>query len=168
MLENNLRKLVVLYILNEVNLPLSNTTISELMVGEYYSPYFQLQETLTELVQVRLLRMIQSNLETQYEITKDGKVTLDFFHDEIPEKVKATVQNYLKDNMIEIRQDTDIHSEYYPNKRGGFYVHLVAKDNQQLLIELTLLMGDEPSALQLCNRWKENYAIVYKELLSSL
>lgn len=168
MLENNLRKLVVLYILNEVNLPLSNTTISELMVGEYYSPYFQLQETLTELVEVHLLRIIQRNLETQYEITKDGKVTLDFFVDEIPDKIKATVQAYLKDNMIEIQQDTDISADYYPNKRGGFYVHLVAKDKNQLLIELTLLMGDEPSALLLCNRWRENYALVYKNLLCSL
>lgn len=168
MLENKLRKLVVLYILNEVNSPLSNTTISELMVGEYYSPYFQLQETLTELVEVHLLRIIQTNLETRYEITKDGKVTLDFFVEEIPEKIKATVQKYLKENMIEIRNDTDISADYYPNKKGGFYVHLVAKDQKQLLIELTLLMADEASALQLCNQWKENYALVYKQLLSTL
>lgn len=168
MLENKLRKLVVLYILNEVNLPLSNTTISELMVGEYYSPYFQLQETLTELVDVHLLRIIQKNLETQYEITKDGKVTLDFFVEEIPDKIKATVQTYLKENMIEIRQDTEVSADYYPNKKGGFYAHLVAKDQKQLLIELTLLMADEPSALRLCNQWKDNYAFVYKQLLSTL
>lgn len=168
MLENKLRKLVVLYILNEVNLPLSNTTISELMVGEYYSPYFKLQETLTELVDSHLLRLIQSNLETQYEITKDGQVTLDFFGEEIPQKIKSTVEKYLKENMIDLKQKNDISADYYPNKTGGFYVHLAAKDHRQLLIELTLLMADEHSAIKLCNQWKENYAMIYKQILSSL
>ncbi|MDO4765737.1 MAG: DUF4364 family protein [Eubacteriales bacterium] len=168
MLENRLRKLVVLYILNEVNLPLSNTTISELMVGEYYSPYFQLQESITELVESHLLRVIQKKLETLYEITKDGQVTLDFFAEDIPEKVKATVKAYLKENMIEIRQENEISADYYPNKAGGFYTHLIAKNNKQILIELTLLMADEGSAIQLCNRWRENYALIYKQLLSSL
>lgn len=168
MLEGKLRKLVVLYILNEVKVPLSNTTISDLMVGEYYSPYFQLQETLTQLKEAHLLRIIQSNLETQYEITKDGMVTLDFFAEDIPDKVKSTVQAYLKENMLEIRQGSDISADYYPNKAGGFYAHLVAKDHKQLLVDLTLLMADEASALQLCNQWKDNYALVYKNLLSSL
>ena len=165
MLENKLRKLVVLYILNEVKLPLSNTTISELMVGEYYSTYFQLQEALTELCDVHLLRVLPKNPETQYEITTDGQVTLDFFAEEIPEKIRTTVQNYLKHNQIELRQATEVAADYYPNQGSGFYVHLVAKDQGQLLIELTVLTADEASALRLCTRWRENYALIYKQLL---
>lgn len=165
MLENKLRKLVVLYILNEVSLPLSNTTISELMVGEYYSTYFQLQEALTELADVHLLRVLPKNPETQYEITKDGQVTLDFFAEEIPEKIRMTVQNYLKSNQIELRQATELSADYYANKDGGFYVRLIAKDQGQLLIDLTVLTPDEAAALRLCRSWRENYAMIYKQLL---
>ncbi len=168
MLENKLRKLVVLYILNKVDLPLTNTTISELMVGEYYSSYFQLQEALTELADANLLRILPKNPETQYEITKDGRVTLDFFIEEIPAKVRMTVQHYLKENMIELRQDTDIQANYYATENGGFYAHLVAKDQRRLLMELTLRMADESSAVELCNRWRENYALIYKQLLKNL
>ena len=47
-------KLIVLYMLNRVDFPLTNSQISEFILDEGYTTYFKLQQALSELIESRL------------------------------------------------------------------------------------------------------------------
>ena len=51
-----LYKLIILYILNRVDFPLTNAQISEFILEEGYTTYFKLQQAISELVEANLIR----------------------------------------------------------------------------------------------------------------
>ena len=50
-----LYKLIILYMLQNVNFPLSNTQISDFILEKEYTNYFHLQEALSELQDTKLI-----------------------------------------------------------------------------------------------------------------
>ena len=48
-----LYKLIVLYMLEKVDFPLTTSQISEFILDKGYTTYFKLQETLSEMVEIR-------------------------------------------------------------------------------------------------------------------
>ena len=62
-----LYKLIVLYMLDKVDFPLTTSQISEFILDKGYTTYFRLQETLSELTDSELLK-----IETQpYTLPSD-------------------------------------------------------------------------------------------------
>ena len=51
-----LYKLIILYMLNEVDFPLTNSQISEFILDEGYTTYFKLQQALSELLESGFIR----------------------------------------------------------------------------------------------------------------
>ena len=74
-----LYKLMILYMLNKVDFPLTNSQISEFILDRDYTDYFQLQKVLSELVETELLRKRTISNSSYYEITEEGKKTLSYF-----------------------------------------------------------------------------------------
>ena len=50
-----LYKLIVLYMLDRVDFPLSTSQISEFVLDKGYTTYFKLQQALSELIPLRLI-----------------------------------------------------------------------------------------------------------------
>ena len=70
---HSLYKLIVLYTLSRVSFPLTNAQISDLFLSENYTHYFQLQETLSEMIESGLLSSETKNHTTYYQMTDSGK-----------------------------------------------------------------------------------------------
>ena len=50
-----LYKLIILYMLNRVTFPLSNSQLSEFILEKEYTDYFTLQQTIHELTESKLI-----------------------------------------------------------------------------------------------------------------
>ena len=74
-----LYKLMNLYMLRRVNIPLTNAQLTDFFLKHEYAPYFTLQQVLNELLESGLIRMHSNHSTTRYEITKEGEETLEFF-----------------------------------------------------------------------------------------
>ena len=51
-----LYKLIILYMLNKVDFPLTNSQISEFILDEGYTSYFKLQQAISELIESGFIR----------------------------------------------------------------------------------------------------------------
>ena len=51
-----LYKLIILYMLDKVDFPLTNAQISEFILNKGYTTYFKLQQALSELTEAELIR----------------------------------------------------------------------------------------------------------------
>ena len=76
-------KLIILYMLDKADSPLTNTQISNFILEKEYTTYFTLQQALNELVTSTLVRTEATHNNTFYHITPSGTETLSFFPDKI-------------------------------------------------------------------------------------
>ena len=72
-----LYKLIVLYMLDRVDFPLSTSQISEFVLDKGYTTYFKLQQALSELMDAGLIRDESTHNRTLYHLTEDGSSTID-------------------------------------------------------------------------------------------
>ena len=78
-----LYKLIILYMLDKVDFPLTNSQISEFILDEGYTNYFTVQQTISELVESGFIHEESTHSRTFYHLTDDGAQTLKFFKNDI-------------------------------------------------------------------------------------
>ena len=71
-----LYKLMILYMLGQVDFPLSNTQLSEFFLSYNYTSYFMFQKAISELVSTNLISIYSSHSVTKYELENEGEETL--------------------------------------------------------------------------------------------
>ena len=96
-----LYKLIVLYMLNKVNFPLTNTQLSEFILEKEYTNYFTLQQVISELLSSGLIHVKTAGSTSRYQITAQGIETLGFFSNRISDPIKEEIDNFLKENSYE-------------------------------------------------------------------
>ena len=74
-----LYKLMILYMLDHVNFPLTNSQLTDFFLDHEYTTYFTLQQALNELKEAGLIRMESTHNSSRYEITKEGEADEDRF-----------------------------------------------------------------------------------------
>ena len=81
-----LYKLMILYMLDQTEVDLTNTLLSDFFLGKDYTTYFTLQEALHELDEAQFIRQEASHNNIQYNITPAGRESLHFFTISHPKK----------------------------------------------------------------------------------
>ena len=78
-----LYKLIILYMLDKVDFPLTNSQISEFILNEGYTTYFKLQQALSELLDSGFIREESTHTRTFYHLTEEGEETIHYFKNDI-------------------------------------------------------------------------------------
>lgn len=166
-----LYKLMCLYMLRQVNFPLTNAQLTNFFLDKEYTTYFTLQQALNELLEAGLIRGESLHNSTRYEITKDGEDTLGFFCKKISPAIIEDIDQYLKENRFRLRNEASTIADYYKSTGPDYIVHCEVREGKESLIELNLAVPDKEQAESMCSQWKtknqEIYAYVMKALMSS-
>lgn len=85
-----LYKLMNLYMLKQVNFPLTNAQLTNFFTEHEYTTYFTLQQALNELEDAGLVHKEASHNSTRYDITREGEETLNFFGKNISTAIMRT------------------------------------------------------------------------------
>lgn len=166
---STLYKLMILYMLNKVNFPLTNTQISDFMLVKEYTNYFVLQESLNDLLELEYIQTEVFRNTTQYKITRSGSSTVSLLDDQISDAIKEDIMEYLRSNKYELKNEVGTTSNYYKNSAKDYSVHCQVKEGESNLIELTLNVPIAEQADVMCANWKncsqEIYEFIMKKLL---
>ena len=103
-----LYKLIILYMLQNVNFPLSNTQISDFILEKEYTNYFHLQEALSELQDTKLIEIEKVRNTSYYHMTEEGSKTLSFFENEISPEIREEIDRYMKEHSYELRKKASV------------------------------------------------------------
>ena len=137
-----LYKLIVLYMLEKVDFPLTNAQISGFILDKGYTTYFHLQQALSELTESELIHCETIRNSSYFSITKSGEQTLEYFGKEIPKEIKG--------------------------EKEGYQVRCSAKEKEVPLIELTMTVPTKAAAEAVCASWQTKNKAVYEKLLDML
>ena len=164
-----LYKLIILYMLDKVNFPLSTGQLSEFILDREYTDYFTVQSALSELVETGFLKMKTIRNTSLYEITDEGRKTLSYFQKRISPDIREEIDSFLKEHSYELRNETSTPADYYRTPEGEYAVRCRVLERDSTLIDLTLTVPVKEQAETICSHWREKsqrlYASIIKELL---
>ena len=152
-----LYKLIILYMLERAKLPLTNAQISDFILENDYTNYFNIQSAITELEQNRFIT-----------ITDEGREVLGYCIQEISEAIKKDVESYLDKNMVDIMEDTLVVADYFQVNENEYTARCIVKDGTSNAVEINLNVATEEEASTICARWKDKSQDVYAYLIQQL
>lgn len=161
-------KLIVLYMFRHVKFPLTNTQISEFILGKEYMTYFTLQTVLSELTESGLLSAESRGNTSYYTLTPSGEETLFYFKNRIPGSFLDEIDQYMKQNQVKLKDEFSVQADYYKNAAGEYSVHCVVKEKYVDLIDLTLSVPDEAQARSVCLNWNRECQHLYEYIMKKL
>jgi len=163
-----LYKLIVLYMLDRVNFPLTKAQVGDFILEKEYTNFLTLQQVISELIEAELISAESIRNRTHLSITKEGQETLSYFENRINDGIKADIKNFFKENELELRNEVSVLADYYKSTSGEFEAHLIAKDRNINLVEITLSVPVEEMAATICDNWQKKNQEIYQHLIQEL
>ncbi|MFI3238693.1 MAG: DUF4364 family protein [Lachnospiraceae bacterium] len=163
-----LYKLIILYMLNQIDFPLTTSQISEFILEKGYTNYLSLQQSQNELIQANLVKTKTIRNRTLLYSTDEGNETLHFFGNRISDAIKADIAEFFKEKEIILRTEVSVSADYYKSTTGEYEVRMVARDRDTLLMDLTLSVPDSALALSICDNWEKRNQEIYQYLMEHL
>ena len=163
-----LYKLIILYMLNRVTFPLSNSQLSEFILEKEYTDYFTLQQSLFELAESNLISLETVRNTTLYHITEEGRTTLTYFETKISSAIREDIDTFLSEHKYELRNEHSTPADYYRTTTGEFAAHCRVLERDSVLMDLTLTVPVEAQAKAICDHWKGKSQEIYATLIQSL
>ena len=140
-----LYKLIILYMLNEVDFPLTNSQISE------------------------FIREESTHHRTFYHLTEDGAETIHYFTNDISPAIQHDIDEFLKEKHYELKNEMSVKADYFENSNMEYSVRCQVIEQGLPLIDLTVTAPTESEAATIANNWQkrnqEIYALVMAKLL---
>lgn len=162
-----LYKLMILYMLNRVDFPLTTSQISQFILDKGYTNYFNLQIAQNELVENDFIKPNYERNHALYEITEQGKEAIELFEFKISDAIKMDILNYLKEQKIELRNESAISSDYYPSN-NEYIAQCSIKERNQTLLEIKITVPTQDQAIHICDSWKQKNEEIYQYLIATV
>ena len=160
-------KLIILYMLDAVDFPLSSSQVSGHVLKKEYMDYFDMNKAFSELEEDDLVISSATHNSTQYKITKYGSQTLHYLDDKIPKYIKDEIAAYFAENEIELKNESYVYANYY--KTGaGYATRCVVKEKGEPVFELMLNVPTKEIAISICDNWREKKNDVFEYLVDML
>lgn len=161
-------KLILLYIIDKINLTVTNMQLTKVVLENKYMNYFTLQQLLNELCDSNFLNTSELDGKEAFSITENGKQTLSFFQNLIPPGIKTRIDGTIADIKKSIKTELLITADYINENENEYFVNLKINEEQFNLIDLKLTVGTKNDARFICNNWKDYSQEIYSEIINIL
>lgn len=163
-----LYKLIVLYMLDRVDFPLSQSQIYDFMLEREYATFLLLQQAIGELAEAGFVTSRTHRNRTLLFLTKEGRQTLAYFVGQINFYIRKDIDDYFRANGMALRNEISVTSDYTKASSGEYEAHLIARDREITLVDLTLSVPLEETAVSICDNWQEKNQEIYQYLIEQL
>lgn len=163
-----LYRLIILYMLDKVDFPLTNTQITNFILEKDYTTYFTVQQTFSDLVDSELITAESTHNNTLYRITPDGQQTLKFFSDKISDAIKEDIMHFFSDNKMDLKTETSVIADYYKTPGNDYAVRCQIRNGEKSIIDLTISVSSVEQARAVCRNWKNQSSDIYALLMDEL
>ncbi len=163
-----LYKLIVLYMLDHSASEITKSQISDFVLNRGYIDFITLQLAFSELEENGLAKSRQINNRTLLTITKEGHHTISLLEERIAYPIRQDIKDYLASNHLSMQRELSVQSHYRALSNKNYEACLVAKDQQEELVSLTLNLPTKELAETVCSNWDKKSAEIYEYLTHEL
>ncbi len=163
-----LYKLMILYILDRIDFPMTDSQLTDFFIGKNYTDYFTLHETINDLTEDGFISKETVRNKTLYHITSSGGEALSFFFKDISPAARADIDEYLSAQRYQLKEEQSTPADYYEIKHSEYLAECKILDRDSVLLNLQITVTNETEAERLCNNWKDNSTDIYTYIVSKL
>ena len=106
---------------------------------------------------------------TYYHLEGPGRNALAYFGENLQPEIRREITDYVNEKKWETSHESAIKADYTLNANGDYAVRLQAFENKLPLVDLTVTVPDEETAMKVCDSWHDHntdiYAFLMRELL---
>jgi len=160
-------KLLVCYIINNVDRPITKTQINEVMLQQSLANYFEVNQAISELLEDG---NIVSELVGEDEIlqtTEKGRSASEILQKDIPLTVREKAINTATRILLRARRESENKIEIQ-KLDVGYNVTFTILEKEDELMKLTLYVADSEQAAQIKERFLEDPVALYSVIISTL
>ena len=163
-----LYKLIILYILDRVDFPMSNAQLTNFITERGYTTYFNVQQVVNELEEDSYISKETTRSQTLYRITDAGRETLNFFYKKISKEIRDDIDIFLSQEKYALREEVSSPADFYEKAPGEYVCELKILERDSFLIDIKLSVPSLSNAETVCGRWKQKNADIYAYVLNTL
>ncbi|MEG6565561.1 DUF4364 family protein [Thermoanaerobacterium saccharolyticum] len=157
-------KLIILYILNRIDMPITGEQINRIISDNNLMNYFYLQQYLNELEESNFIDL----KESKYVLTEFGLNALKLFFKHIQEGTRKKIDEYIVINKEKFKQESQYIATYYKKSNREYIANLKVVENDIVLIEINLNLVNAQQAKIVCDNWKQKSNDVYNYIVKAL
>lgn len=162
-------KLLILYLIDKMDMPLSNRQISEFVLQGGLMDDFALQRNLAEMTESGFLDKSQEAGTARYSILGKGGEILEFFEKRLPAETRGKANQFVIDNRRTIKKDYEINANYFfDHTYDEYIVKCALYEDERMLMELNVSVVSNEQAKNICANWKEGAANVFRDIIMPL
>lgn len=161
-------KVLILYILNKLNEPITNDALLRLVLSVMDMNYFYFQQFLLDLLENKYITCFEQEGKNVYLITEKGKETLKLTSNILPGIIKLKVDTSFKNELSSVAEEESITAEFTPRSENDYTVTCKINENNSCIFEVSVFAGSREEAKKIVDNWKENAYRIYPEILNSL
>lgn len=166
-------KVLILYILNKINRDVTESDLFKLISPITNINYFYYKQILEDLVDSKLVGTYtkdedNEDIQTIYEITANGKNSLDLTIDILPGLKKLKTDTILKNEFNNIINEQSIVTEYIPENEHSYTVKCKIIEDNKNIFEVKAFAGSIDQAKLISDNWKNNAQNIYPKILNLL
>ncbi|MDU4892065.1 MAG: DUF4364 family protein [Clostridium sp.] len=162
------KKLLLLYIIDKIDLPISNIQLTEIVLENNFINYFTLQEYIDELISSNLIIKVNQNEKDRLTISSKGKEVLSLFKNRLSDEDINKLNTYIGVKMNLIKKEATISADYTIENGNSYVVSLSASENNIPLMEIKVTVASNKQARELCTKWKANPSDLYTKIIKVL
>lgn len=161
-------KLMILYMLNKLDCKLTNAQLSQFFISRKYTDYFNIQQTMSDLVSSGFIDKVVIRNTSYYSITPEGYETLTFFKNQIPIGALEDINEFLEVNKFDLKNEVGTTSDYYKHTTGDYIAHCQIMEGKSLLYEINISVPSEEEAKKICDNWRLSSDDIYAYIMRTL
>lgn len=161
-------KVLILYVLEKANKPLTNDVLYKIVLAAANMNYFYFQQFMLDLINVNYILSFQKEDQTLYQLTDDGKRTLDLTLDLLPGIIKLKADTNLKPIIDSSEEEQSIVAEYTPLNENHYTITCKVVENNETVFEVKTFAGSREQAKDIVDNWQNNADTIYPKILDIL
>lgn len=160
-------KLILLYLLDKINISMTNAEMCQFALEKQMMDYFAVQNCLEELVFAKLLEKYKENNLTWYKITAEGKEMLNLFIGKIPVWMRNETQDYINQNGERLKNQFEINTSVEIREDGDYFVSCkIYGAERSVMMEVGIALPEEKYAKDVCANWEKNAEDIYLKVFN--
>lgn len=161
-------KLIILTVINDFNMPVSNAMIVDTVLIHSFAEYFDIQQYLYELSEAQMVTYYVENDIRYYSLTQKGKDAVSYFAQKIPRTVRERLFETARENAKKLKESLSIQSEYYKENDMEYTVIMKITERNYDMFNLKMSVGSEAIAKSICGRFEKDPESIYSKVFSIL
>lgn len=162
-------KLIILFLLYQMDMPMSTAQLIDFAVGGEYMDYFSFQQYIAQLVEAGMVESGTSeNNSTTYSITPDGEEAVRIFSSSITYSMRNAICKYVLENKKRIKREFEVVANYFYNAENDYIVKCGVYEDDMALMEISVSVVSKEQAKIIKRNWKERVTELYGKILSTM